>query len=97
MTDNDYIPRRLFRSYLLDRNALAEFDRSRTKTGTVKSRSICMETSFFLRGARVSERFIIAWRMFIRHMFLLVFGRSSLVRERGHVILGSFTTSLDSD
>lgn len=48
-------------------------------------------------AARASERFIIARRTFIKRTFLLVFGRSSLVREHGHVILSSFATRLDSD
>lgn len=63
MIDKDYyIPRRLFRSHLLDRNALMEFNRLRTKTGTKRSvdRFICRPL-FSRRDARerASERFII--------------------------------------
>lgn len=54
MTDKDYIPRRLFRSYLLDRNALAEFDRSRTKTGTKRSVDRFAWRPFFF-AARASD------------------------------------------
>lgn len=98
MNDKDYAGRGvLFRSYLLDRNAVGRSPIDRAREQEQKGVSIDLHRDFFSRGARASERFIIARRTFIRRPFLLVFGRSSLVRVRGYASARSSRDRPDSD
>lgn len=92
----------LFRSYLLDRNALAKSYRSvdHAQEQEQKCVSIDLHRNFFSLAcarARDNERFIIAQRTLIRCTFLLVvkiFIRNLLVREYEYVMVGPFATGL---